>query len=1592
MTDLLLLAVVTMVASKAADALVQSVTRMWGVDPQRDKLERQLLAVQCVLADAEVKAETNPVVRRWMKELKAAAYQADDVLDDIQYEGLRQEAQDGAASKILRYFTLHSPLMFRLTVSRDLNKVLKKFDELVLEMHTIGLVECVEVPQPLYQQAHATLDDSADVFVRGHDKEIVVKLLLDQQDKKNVQVLPITGIGGLGKTTLVKMVYNDCRVQKHFELKMWHCVSENFKATDVLRSIIELATNEPARVLETVDFLRQRLHGVIGRQRFLLILDDVWNDEQRKWEEYLRPLLCIGGSGSMIILTSRSQQVASTMGTLPLYELACLSEDDSWELFSKKAFSRVKEKDEFILTGKRIVNRCKGLPLALKTLGGLMSSKEQVQEWEAIAESNISNTSRGKDEVLSLLKLSFRHLPSEMKRCFAFCAVFPKGYEMDKDKLIQLWMANGFIHEEGTMDLAQKGEFIFNELVKRSFLQDVTPKIIFLQRSMHDIVGCKMHDLMHDLAKDVTDECASAEELSQGKTSIKDVYHMQVSWCELKEISGLLKGASSLRTLLTRSEHKHLRELRLMSLRALCCENSSITHCQLINAAHLRYLDLSGSNIVSLPNLVCLLYNLQSLWLNGCSRLCYLPEGMQIMRKLSHLYLLGCDSLERMPPNLSRLPNLRTLTTFIVDTGDGFGIEELKDLRQLGNRLELFNLWKVKSGSKVNLQEKHTLSELLLYWGRDRDYDPFYDKISNNDEEVLESLVPHDQLKVLKIHGYGGLAMSQWMRDPKMFQFLRELVITECPNCNELPLVWLSSSLEDLSLSGMLSLTTLCKSIDLAVAGFDTPLPIFPKLKRMMLRQLLEFEKWAENSSGEPISSVMFPLLEELRIINCYKLGSLPDCPALRYLSTRGHTSRGLVPMSMLLGSCPTLVQLDVGLLEDVVKPQEDPQSQIPRPLGTLRKLNILGEDGFMSIFNMKLQLWDCLASVEQVDIFSCHSIVYWPLEELRCLPRLRSLGIWFCNKLEGKGSSSNEILPLPQLEWLSVHSCESLLEIPKLPTSLEEIKICHNGSLVSLPSNLGNLAKLRHLYVEDCATLKALPDRMDGLISLEGLMIEECPGIEKFPQGLVQRLPALKLLEIKACPDLQRRCRHGGEYFDLITCIPNKDVPAAESNMKNCHSKTLVLYLKMDRLRRIAGRGKAKAPAAVQNDNDESIIFFREMYKREKDRDVNLLEPMYSVEFDAIQGGHVRKVPSGKRDFLIPVDEKHDYDWLKSTPATPLFPSLEMEATSSKIVFQKEPPIPPREAKPSASKVSGKPEATKTSARTASPKENSSSKKTFVKGAPTITKVENHSQSVAKRSSHKVPVNGQQKATAAAVSAPRSSGATKKHSDRCYASQIGSTTAVKGVTEQDFLFKTPKNLITTGSIFRRHIPSAEKARTKDPGLGAGVKKENGKARRQSCPPAATRGTQEQPFEGRQNVLPPTGRKSHQNEPTHHEASPQIRFKNLSKKITIIGSQETHEQGSNRLPPLSSIARNLWLPSAHCKPFCAIRHAGAWRWLRHNRWMLTKPAVTGWRSAHRMMAISVVAVILTPTATPTAPSSPSPLPHSTLVMEAIFSL
>ncbi|KAM3195132.1 hypothetical protein ACQJBY_071289 [Aegilops geniculata] len=1043
-----LLPLVRGVAGKATDAFVQTVTLMCGLDDDREKLKRHLLAVECKLASAEERSQSNAYLKSWMEKLKAVAYEADDVLDDFQYEALRREVHIGKSTsrKILGYVTHHSPLLFRLAMSMKLKGVLEKIKELTEEMNMFGLENSVNWvdQQHTWRQTHSKLDESTKMFGRGGDKKGVVKLLLDQQDQQKVQVLPIFGMGGIGKTTLAKMVYNDQEVQQFFQLKMWHCVSDNFNVIHIVKSIIELATSERCDLSDSIELLQKKLDEVIGQKRFLLVLDDVWNEEKRMWEDELRPLLCsVGGPGSVIVVTCRSKQVASIMCTIKTHELTFLTGEDSWELFSDKAFGNgVEEQAELVTIGRRIVNKCRGLPLALKTLGGLLSSKQEVQEWKAVQQSSIGDNIY---EVMPILMLSYKHLSAEMKQCFAFCAVFQKDCEMEKDMLIQLWMANGFIQEEGTMNLAQKGELIFHELVWRSFLQDI--KVVlksdgYYGDTRYETIVCKMHDLMHDLARDVSNECATIEELTEQKELVKYVCHLQMSEVELEQINGLLEGKTSLRTLLAPSRIcLDFNRLPHVSLRALHWQSEWDTSFKAINSKHLRYLDLSYCRPnARLLDSICSLYNLQTLRLNHCYGIRRLPEDMMMgLRKLIHLYLFGCDKLERMPRNIGQLKNLRTLTTFVVDNRDGCGIEELKELRQLHNRLELYNLRKIKSVShakEANLQQKKNLSELLFSWGLTK-----YDKPRNeacNEEEVFQHLRPHSKIHFLELYGYGGIERPQWMSDPQMFRCLRQLVISNWTRCKNIPVVWLSPSLEFLYLDTMDELKTLCGNLCIEGGGHSTPLQIFPKLKNIVLKELRSLAGWAENNAGVAIDGlVIFPVLEELIIVDCPKLASFPLSPVLKGLYIGGEAL--------------------------------------------------------------------------------CYE---------------------------------DETLPLSQMQ-----------RVPRFPTSLEILWIqCFRG-LVSLPSNLGDLAKLRELLVYNCIGLKALPDGMDGLTSLRKLEITHCPAVKEFPDGLLQRLPALDDLCIAGCPKLEERCEEAGDYFHIVHKFPNplpgdyfigrQRVPRAQSSEK---------------------------------------------------------------------------------------------------------------------------------------------------------------------------------------------------------------------------------------------------------------------------------------------------------------------------------------------------------------------------------------------------------------------------------------------------------
>lgn len=277
-----------------------------------------------------------------------------------------------------------------------------------------------------------------------------------------------------------------------------------------------------------------------------------------------------------------------------------------------------------------------------------------------------------------------------------------------------------------------------------------------------------------------------------------------------------------------------------------------------------------------------------------------------------------------------------------------------------------------------------------------------------------------------------------------------------------------------------------------------------------------------------------------------------------------------------------------------------------------------------------------------------------------------------------------------------------------------------------------------------------------------------------------------------------------------------------------------------MDRVKKFTGMSKGTPVVPVRRDEDESLVLFGELYKHEKERDMNLLEPMFSVEFEAIQGdGRMFKLPSGKRDYLLPDSEKHDYDWLKTPPATPLFPSLEMEANSSQMIFQKELPIlqPIR-----TSRFSSKPDSTTASTTsesptsssttsvtpTARPSSSSSSKKKLNREAPTPSKDQDSAYRMDKKSSYTPLTNRQHNSIPAAPTATTTTTATKASKKTSgYKSQPSN--AVKNVAGLD---KAPKKNVTA---------TTTKPRLNDSSAGAKDQKvDAGTTRRLSCPPAGT--------------------------------------------------------------------------------------------------------------------------------------------------------
>ncbi|XP_022764212.1 putative disease resistance RPP13-like protein 1 [Durio zibethinus] len=558
------------------------------------KLEKTLRNIHAVLNDAEEKEMNDGGVKSWLVQLQDLAYDADDML--FATEALRlkltREHQDHRPRKLQKLVDACFPwlrghnLSFNKEMMSEIQEITARFLDLEADISLLALTKNGggRPKRTLEWRSTTCLVNETQVYRREKDKETILDLIFGSDERNKFSVIPIIGKGGIGKTTLAQLVYNDRRVVKHFDFQAW------------------------------------------------------------------------------------------------------------------------------------IVKRCKGLPLAAKTIGGLFRNKVDIGEWEKILKSEIWNLPAGRSNIITSLRLSYNHLPADLKRCFAYCAILPKNYEFTEEEIVLLRKAEGFLRVEATKQNEDSGHEYFQELVRRSFFEV----------SNKDESRYIMHDLINDLAQSVAkDICFRVE----GDKALKVSSHARRS----SNIGGrkdgiknfqVFNGKKGLRTFLPLKmpggwwnfSNQVLSELlpEFKYLRVLSLQWCYLTEFSNIigDLVHLRYLNFSGTLIEILPDSICKLYNLETLLLRGCSRLEEFPSEMRVLINLRHLDITGARSIKMMPMGIGELTNLQTLTNFVVSQDNGSKIREMENLSNLKGGLvisELQNVVKAQDAWVAGLCYKSNL-------------------------------------------------------------------------------------------------------------------------------------------------------------------------------------------------------------------------------------------------------------------------------------------------------------------------------------------------------------------------------------------------------------------------------------------------------------------------------------------------------------------------------------------------------------------------------------------------------------------------------------------------------------------------------------------------------------------------------------------------------------------------------------------------------------------------------------------------------------------------------------------------------------------
>jgi Leucine-rich repeat (LRR) protein len=545
------------------------------------------------------------------------------------------------------------------------------------------------------------------------------------------------------------------------------------------------------------------------------------------------------------------------------------------------------------------------LPLAAKSLGSLLRFKSRIEEWESVLNNHVWEIKEAESKILAPLWLSYHDLPSDMRPCFSYCAVFPKDFRFRRDTLIKLWMAQRFLREAPNKEMEVIGCECFEALAARSFFQDFEK-----DEGDGSIYACKMHDMVHDFAQSLMkNECFSVDIDGAAESKIdsfsRDARHSMVVFrnYDTDPLPAIIHSFKKLRSLIVDGHRPSSMNAALPKLIAnlSCLRTLKLSRCGIEEVPsnigkliHMRHVDLSWNEIRGLPEEMCELYNMLTLDVSFCLKLERLPDNIGRLVKLRHLCISSwIELLFVKMRGVEGLSSLRELDEFYVSgSGEESNIGDLRNLNHLQGSLRISWLGDVKDPDEVKkaeLKSKKHLTRLEL-WFKSR-----IDREKINDDEVLEALEAPPNLESLEIRYYQGnipVFLS-------CINKLRVVELSEWGKIENLPPLGKLPSLEKLTVRWMECVKKMGdKFLGLEVDGEDgedsdisigemtssssNTIIAFPKLKSLIFSCMDEWEEWEGGEGGNEdktnisISTIM-PSLRSLLIWECPKLKALPD-------------------------------------------------------------------------------------------------------------------------------------------------------------------------------------------------------------------------------------------------------------------------------------------------------------------------------------------------------------------------------------------------------------------------------------------------------------------------------------------------------------------------------------------------------------------------------------------------------------------------------------------------------------------------------------------------------------------------------------------